>query len=142
MRYYEATSPIAASPSVVWAVLINGAGWPSWDSGVRAVEGRIAIGETIKIQSEAAPGRTFPVRVTKFEPPACLRLSGGMPLGLFRGVRTYELAEQGNGSTEFRIREEYAGPLVGLIWRSMPDLGPSFDQFAQGLKQQAESGVT
>jgi hypothetical protein len=65
-----------------------------------------------------------------------------MPLGLFRGVRTYELAEQGNGSTEFRMREEYAGPLVGLIWRSMPDLGPSFDQFAQGLKQQAESGVT
>jgi hypothetical protein len=142
VRHYEATSSIVASPNVVWAVLIDGAGWPSWDSGVRAVEGGIAMGETIKIRSEVAPGRTFPVRVTKFEPTACLRLSGGMPLGLFRGVRTYELSEQGNGSTEFCMREEYSGPLVGLIWRSMPDLGPSFDRFARGLKRRVESGVS
>jgi len=54
-----------------------------------------------------------------------LRFSGGMPLGLFRGVRTYE---------------EYTGPLLPLIWRSMPDLGPSFQQFATGLKQRVESG--
>jgi len=25
-----------------------------------------------------------------------------------------------------------------MIWRSMPDLGPSFRQFANGLKQRAE----
>jgi hypothetical protein len=24
------------------------------------------------------------------------------------------------------------------IWRSMPDLGPSFEQFADGLKQESE----
>jgi hypothetical protein len=38
------------------------------------------------------------------------------------------------------MREEYTGPLVRLIWRSMPDLGPSFRQFADGLKQRVESG--
>jgi hypothetical protein len=27
---------------------------------------------------------------------------------------------------------------LGPIWRSMPDLGPSFRQFATGLKQRAE----
>lgn len=37
------------------------------------------------------------------------------------------------------MREEYTGPLVSLIWRSMPDLQPSFDQFAHGLKQHVES---
>ena len=26
----------------------------------------------------------------------------------------------------FTMREEYSGPLLPLIWRSMPDLGPSF----------------
>jgi hypothetical protein len=30
--------------------------------------------------------------------------------------------------------------LLGLIWRSMPDLGPSFDRFAQGLKRRVEAG--
>jgi uncharacterized protein YndB with AHSA1/START domain len=140
MRYYEATSVIAARPEAVWTVLSDGAGWPAWDSGVDAVEGRIAIGETIKIRSQAAPGRTFPVRVTAVEPPVRLRFSGGMPLGLFRGVRTFGLAPDAAGGTVFHLREEYTGLLLGLIWRSMPDLGPSFDRFAQGLKLRVESG--
>ena len=37
------------------------------------------------------------------------------------------------------MREEYSGPLLPLIWRSMPDLQPSFDQFAAGLKARAEA---
>jgi len=36
------------------------------------------------------------------------------------------------------MREVYSGPMLGLIWRSMPDLGPSFDKFAAGLKERAE----
>lgn len=32
-------------------------------------------------------------------------------------------------------------PLLGLIWRSMPDLGLSFEQFAQGLKRRVETGA-
>ena len=140
MRYYEATSTIAASAEAVWAVLADGASWPSWDSGVDAVEGKIAPGETIKIRSQAAPGRAFPVKVTQFDPPAHLRFSGGMPLGLFRGVRTYEVSGDAGGEVAFRMREEYSGPLLPLIWRSMPDLGPSFQRFANGLKQRVESG--
>jgi hypothetical protein len=46
----------------------------------------------------------------------------------------------GSGGTAFHVREEYSGPLLGLIWRSMPDLGPSFDRFAQGLKRRVEAG--
>ena len=141
MRYYEATSTIAASPQAVWAVLSDGASWPSWDSGVDAVEGRIAMNETIKIRSQAAPGRAFPVKVTRFDPPAHLRFSGGMPLGLFRGVRTYEVSEEADGQVAFRMREEYSGPLLPLVWRSMPDLGPSFQRFARGLKQRVESAA-
>jgi uncharacterized protein YndB with AHSA1/START domain len=141
MRYYEAASEIAASPEKVWAVLSDGASWAAWDSGVDAVQGRIAPGETIKIRSQAAPGRSFPVKVTAFEPPARLRFSGGMPFGLFRGVRTYLLSPDGeDGGTSFHVREEYTGPLLGLMWRSMPDLQPSFERFARGLKQRVESG--
>ena len=54
------------------------------------------------------------------------------------GVRTFTLAPGTDGTTRFTMREEYTGPLLPLIWRSMPDLGPSFRQFATGLKQRAE----
>jgi len=140
MRFYETSSSIAASPADVLTVLTNGAAWSAWDSGVDNVEGRIAPGETITIRSKVAPGRSFPVKVTTFEPNRRLVFSGGMPLGLFKGVRTYTLAAEGAG-TAFTVREEYTGPLLGMVWRSMPDLGSSFTQFANGLKQRAEASA-
>jgi hypothetical protein len=62
-----------------------------------------------------------------------------MPLGLFRGVRTYRLTPDGEGRTRFDMREEFSGPLAPLIWRSMRDMNPSFRQFAEGLRQRVES---
>jgi uncharacterized protein YndB with AHSA1/START domain len=139
MRSYESTATIAAGAEDAWRVLVDGRTWPSWDAGVTAVEGTIAPGGTVRIRTEVAPGRAFPVRVTAFEPSSRLEFTGGMPLGLFRGVRTYTLTPDGAG-TLFRMREEYTGPLLGLIWRSMPDLQPSFDRFAEGLKRRVEAG--
>ena len=56
-------------------------------------------------------------------------------------MRTFRLASDAGG-TRFTMREEYSGPLLPLIWRSMPDLGPSFEQFASGLKARAEDGAS
>jgi hypothetical protein len=139
MKAYEAEATINAPPDKIWAILTDGQAYPTWDSGVR-VEGRIAPGETIKIHSEAAPGRAFPIKVAEFVPGERMVWSGGMPLGLFRGVRTFRLTPAGNGATRLHVREEYTGPLLPLIWRSMPDLGPSFTRFTNGLKQRAEAG--
>jgi hypothetical protein len=138
MKSYDATSTIQASQDAIWAILTDAPGYQAWDSGVERVEGRIAPGEKIKVVSKANPGRAFPVKVTEFTPGQRMTWSGGMPLGLFKGVRTFTLSPQSNGSTTFTMREEYTGPLLPLIWRSMPDLGPSFQQFANGLRQRAE----
>ena len=91
--------------------------------------------------SAVAPGRTFPLRVTGFDPGQRMVWTGGMPLGLFRGVRTFTLAPEGDGATRFAMREAYSGPLAPLIGRSIPDLGPSFRRFAAGLKARAESAT-
>ena len=138
MRSFEASSVIGATPERIWTILVDGAHYPDWDSGVVSVDGRIAPRETIKVVSGANPGRTFPVKVSGFDPARSMTWSGGMPLGLFKGVRTFTLAPAGDGTTRFQVREEYTGPLVSMMWRSMPDLGPSFAQFATGLKQRAE----
>ena len=138
MKFYEASSDIGADPTAVWAILVDGAAYPSWDSGVLSVAGTIGPGETIKVVSSAAPGRSFPVKVTEFVTGKAMTWSGGMPLGLFSGVRTFRLSPTASGGTRFDLREEYSGPLLGMMWRSMPDLGPSFAQFARGLKERAE----
>jgi hypothetical protein len=138
MKFYESSADIKATPERIWQLLTDGAGFSDWENGVVRVEGTIAPGETIKVVSEANPDRTFPVKVVEFEPGRRMVWSGGMPLGLFKGVRTFTLDGNG-GSTHVHVREEYTGPLLGMIWKSIPDLGPSFEKFTSGLKAKAES---
>jgi hypothetical protein len=138
MKFYEASSTIRATPDAIWDILTDGPSYSAWDNGVVRVEGRILPGGTIKVVSEANPGRTFPVKVSGWQPGVAMEWSGGMPLGLFRGVRTFSLRPAADGTTDFNVREEYTGPLLGLMWRSIPDLGPSFAKFAEGLKRHAE----
>ena len=60
MEYFEAETDIAAAPDVVWPILLDGAGYTSWDSGVERVEGTIADGAKIKVISwstRIAPSR-------------------------------------------------------------------------------------
>lgn len=124
---------------MAWGVLCDGPAYTEWDSGTH-VEGAIGSGARLKVVNEAAPGRAFAVRVTAFAPPATMTWSGGMPLGLFRGVRTFRVTAVATGAT-VHVREEYTGPLLGMVWRAMPDLQPSFDRFTRGLKARAEALV-
>jgi hypothetical protein len=139
-RSYEASSVIDAPASAVWDVLVDGAQWTDWDSAVVKVDGTIAPGETVTVYPEVNPKRGFPVRVAEFVPGERMVWRGGMPLGLFTGTRTYALAEQPDGRVRFDMREDYTGPLAGLIVKSIPDLGPSFTRFAEGLKRRVEGG--
>lgn len=141
MKAFEASASIDAPASAVWAALTDADRFTEWDSGVVRVEGRIAPGEQIKVVSKINPNRTFPVKVTTFEPARLMRWTGGMPMGLFKGERTFTLESQGERSTRFHMREEFSGPLLPLIGRSIPDLGPTFQQFARDLKARAEASA-
>jgi hypothetical protein len=136
---FDASSTINASPEAIWPILIDVAGWPSWDSGVVAATGTAGrLGAKLSVTSAAAPNRAFAVKVTEYERASKLVIVGGAPLGLFKGVRTFQLTPSAAG-TVFRMHEIYSGPLLGAIWKSIPDLDPSFAQFAAGLKKQAEA---
>lgn len=137
MEFYDTSRSIGAPPEEIWEILTDAASYPDWDSGVERVEGTIAQGSKIKVFSKISPGRAFPVKVA-LEPPTRMTWVGGMPLGLFKGVRTFTLTPESDLSTRFHMREEFTGPLLSMIWRSMPDLTSSFEQFADGLKQAAE----
>jgi hypothetical protein len=136
---YEATAVIGANPETIWPILTNLAAWSQWESAVVKTEGHIAEGSRIKIWPEVDPKRAFPVKVVELDGPRAMTFLGGMPLGLFRGRRTYRLVPEGPHRTRFTMREEYSGPLAPLITKSIPDLQPSFNTFAEGLRKQAEA---
>lgn len=129
---------IQADREAIWRILTDAPGYPSWTSTVSRVDGRIALGEKVTVHAKVAPGRAFPVDVVAFDAPNRMVWRGGMPLGLFKGERTYALRPAGAGSVEFTMQEAYAGWLAPLITKSIPDLQPAFDEFAACLKARAE----
>jgi hypothetical protein len=136
---YEVTVDIRAPAETIWGIVTDASAYPEWDSGVERIEGRIAPGEKIKVFSEMNPGRGFPVKVTEFEVARRMTWTGGMPLGLFKGVRTFTLDPGTDSTTRFEMRETFSGPLLPLMRRSMPDFGPSFEKYGAGLKALAEN---
>ena len=140
MKSFATKIVIAAPAERVWALLTDAPGYPAWNTTVDKVDGRIALGEKVTVHAKISPGRAFPVKVAELEPNARMVWSSGMPLGLFKGERTFTLAP-GQGGVEFAMREEYTGLLAGLIGKSIPDLQPAFDEFASALKTRAEGSA-
>jgi hypothetical protein len=139
MKTFAVATTIHATPDRLWRILTDLAAYPRWNPTVTKVDGQIAPGARIVVQVAINPGRAFPVTVSQLEPSTRMVWSGGMPLGLFTGTRTFTLTPRGDGNTEFAMREEYRGLLAVLIGRSIPDLQPAFDEFAAALKREAES---
>lgn len=136
---HDTTIDIDATPEAVWSVLGDVTGWPAWDSGVSSVDGTLALGEKLTIAVAANPGRAFPLKVSELDPPRRMVWTGGMPLGLFTGTRTYTVEALPEERCRFRMTERFSGPLAGLITKRIPDLQPSFDQFSAGLKATVEA---
>lgn len=139
MKFFETRTQIQAPAERVWALLTDAPNYTSWNHTVTGVDGTIALGEKITVHAKISPDRSFPVKVAELVPNQRMVWSSGMPLGLFKGERTFTLRPQGEG-VEFHMREEFTGLLSGLIGKSIPDLTPAFEEFAANLKDRAEAG--
>ncbi len=138
MKVFSATTIINAAPENIWRILTDAPNYPRWDPGIDHIEGMIAAGNQITAYTKYTGSRAFPVKVSEFVPAQKMVWSSGMPLGLFKGVRTFTLTPKGTGRTEFSLREEFSGLLLPMIGRSLPDLNKTFAEFAAGLKAYAE----
>lgn len=136
---YATEVAIAAAPEKVWRVLTDAAGYASWNPEILAVMGRFAAGERIRARVRLGDGaiREVPLRVTEFTAPSRMQWTGGMPFGLFVGVRTLTVASDGAGA-RFRMHLRMSGPLAPAILRSVGDRQPEIDRFSAALKQEAE----
>lgn len=127
---------IAATAERIWSLLTDANGFPRWNSTVTGVEGRISEGEKLRVHVPGT-GRTFSPLVSGVVPNRCMTWTGGV-FPLFKGVRTFELRPDGDGSTAFTMAERFSGLMLPLVGRSLPDFGPVFERYANDLKHEAE----
>ena len=138
MKSYEARIKIRAPRETIWSILTDAPAYPSWNSTIDKLEGTIAPGEKLKIWAKISPDRAFPAKVAAFEPDRRMVWSFSAPLGMFKGERTFTLEDSGDGVV-FHTREVFSGWMSGPITKKMPDLQPSFDEWAACLKRRAEA---
>ena len=138
MTAYNVSTKINASAESIWSILTDGARYPQWNETVTKIEGTIALGKKIKVFAKISLDRAFAAKVVEFVPNKQMIWQGGMPLGLFKGVRTFTLVKEGELQIEFNMKEEFSGLMAPLITKSIPDLTEPFEQFAAGLKREAE----
>ncbi|MEP7117795.1 MAG: SRPBCC domain-containing protein [Acidobacteriota bacterium] len=136
MKSFHASTRIQSTPDTIWKTLMDVNQWPELDPSILRVDGTPTLGGTVTVHAKV--GRAFPLTVVELVSSERMVLSGGMPLGLFTGTRTYALSPRADGLIEFTMREVYTGLLAPLITKSIPDLQPSFDEFAGNLKTHAE----
>jgi len=138
MKSFATRIDIQAPAGTVWRILTDLPGWTRWNSTVERTVGDVERGAKITVFVKHGTGRAFPLRVTELEAPRRMVWQGGMPLGLFTGTRIYEIAAPTAATAAFSMREDYTGLLAGLIGKSIPNLQPAFDEFAQCLMREAE----
>ncbi|MDH5327789.1 MAG: SRPBCC domain-containing protein [Gammaproteobacteria bacterium] len=139
MKSFSTTIKITAPTEKVWGILTNITEWSHWNTTIENIEGSVSNGSKVTVRAKAIPERAFSLTVSDFIPNESMVWSGGIPLGLFTGKRTYTIARDDNNATIFSMTETFTGLLAPLITRSIPDLQPTFDEFSNCLKQRAES---
>ena len=127
---------IRAAADIVWEVLTDAKGFPRWNSTVTGIDGEIREGRSLTIR---VPGtnRSFTPTVSGVVPGQRMIWSNGFN-PVFKGVRTFALESNANGSTRFTMTEHFSGLAFALTKRMLPDFQPIFEAYANDLKREAE----
>ena len=124
---------IKADAAIIWALLTNASDYPRWNSTVTSIEGKIAVGETIRLKSTLDAKRTFKLKVKEAE------INKRLLWGDAMGRRVYTLTSNPNGTVTFFMDEKIGGPMFPLFAKMIPSFDSSFDQFAADLKKESET---
>ena len=129
---------IGAGPDVIWRLLTDVAAQARWNSTVSRIEGEVAQGRRLELEVPSAPGRVFRPKVARLDAGRSMVWQDGMA-PMFRGIRTFTLVPNDDGTTRFSMQEEFSGLMLPLIKGSLPDFAPVFERYAEDLKRAAEA---
>lgn len=136
MKSLDAETLINARNSTVWDIITDAGNYTVWDSGITNIQGELRDGGTIRIRTRTRGNRTLRLRVQQIAGEV-MTWTGGIPLRLYKGVRTFTLSPQ-SGMTHLRVKEEFSGPLLGLKGKTMADTEQSLTDYVNAVKERAE----
>ena len=137
MQSYRTEKAIAASPEKVWACLTDPSAYGEWAPSIECFEGEMAQDEQLTMHHTS--GNKTRVKITQMESPRQYILSGGLPLNMVTGTRSFQLTPQVDGTTLFVMEEVFSGWLMPIFGRVIPDLSQSFEDFALALQKRVEA---
>jgi hypothetical protein len=135
---------IAAPPERVWDTLVAFARYADWNPYVKAVEGKLAVGERLKLTLTPADGseRSQVVHVVKLEPGAALRWRSKFLVSrLFDGEHYFELLALDAGRTRLIHGEDLSGALVQHMGPRLTAMARGFVGMNEALKKQVEGSA-
>ncbi|RAX16758.1 hypothetical protein DC347_10745 [Pseudarthrobacter sp. AG30] len=136
MHILEAATLINARTSTVWEILTDAGNYTVWESGITDIDGEVRNGSTIRVRTTSSGERRYRLRVEQI-PGEVMTWTGGLPLGLYKNVRTFTLSTEA-AMTHLRVTEEHTGPLAGLLAKPVPNAQQSFTKYVQAVKARAE----
>ena len=134
---------INASPERVWEVLTDFRALGEWSPFVRSIDGRLDVGETLKVYIKASKGMgmTFKPTVLKAVAGQELRWLGRFLVpGLFDGEHYFIIEQLDGNRVRFIQGEIFTGLLVPVmsILKVMGNTHLGFQEMNQALKDRAE----
>ena len=117
----------------VWSHISDREKLLEWDSMLMELDGEIKKGSQIKLRSKLSPNQQFKLKVSEFRPPNLMVWKSGF-WPMFKGVRTYQLQEESDG-TLLALNESFSGILLPLIKKKLPDCETIFGTYIRDLKR-------
>ncbi len=145
LRQFEVTTDINASICRVWKILSDLDSWKDWNRLNPGAAGKPAVGDTITLNSLAAPGkiRAARAKVIEYEPEQTIRWTGGLPIpGLYRIEHWIRVESLDENSSRVIHGEVHRGLLVSFV---LKPFGNDFERYYRdtniALKALAEEGA-
>jgi len=118
-RWVTAEIQINAPCAVVWKVMTDFPGYGSWNPFVRSIEGKLIVGERLRVVARLPCGLPMMLwpKVLEFEVERRIRWLGNLVVaGLLDGEHLFMLEPLGKNKARLVQREEYSGVLLPIIW--------------------------
>lgn len=133
---------IAASPSVVWNILIDFNHWQEWNPTVSQASGAATLGSKLHFTMQCEGprnGAKYSPIVTKIEEAKSLHWHAKMLTDSLMGNdKVFELKEVSDGTLLIH-KEIFSGLLTKLFWSKMsPGIPPMLELMNSALKKKSE----
>jgi len=133
---------IHATSDKVWNILIDFENYPNWNPFIKSIKGTAKVGNKIlaRMEPPGAKGMTFKPRVLVVDINKEFKWIGHLIIpGLFDGEHTFELIDNGNGTTTFRQNEKFRGILIPFFKKMIEkNTVQGFNTMNMKLKELAE----